>query len=269
MDKYLEANRASWDARVPVHSASRFYDTRGFLGGKCSLLPLELSEVGPVRGRSVLHLQCHFGLDTLSWARRGARVTGADFSPAAIEKARELSAASGVPARFVLSDVYSLPRRLSGRFDIVYASYGVFCWIGDIRRWFRVAASFLKPGGFLYAADDHPFAGIFDAAGRKPEIDYFRTEPLRMPPAYTYTDGPKKKMPPTYEWWYTVSGLLAASREAGLRLDFFREHPFSAWRRFPGMKKGRDGLWRRAGEKLPLLFSLKAVKKPARRGRTG
>jgi len=260
MDKYLEANMKSWDARVPVHAASRFYNVKGFLKGGSSLLPLELAEVGHVRGKRLLHLQCHFGMDTLSWARRGARVTGVDFSTTAIDRARDLAARAGVPGSFVLSDVYSLPRKLKGKFDIVYASYGVFCWIGDLRRWFRTAAHFLKPGGFVYAADDHPFAGIFDDAGRRPVIDYFLAKPLRLPPCYTYTDGPKKKMPPTYEWWYTVSDLLEAVKSAGLRLDYLREHSFSAWRRFPGMKKGLDGLWRRPGGKVPLLFSLKAYK---------
>lgn len=260
MDRYMKANQTSWDARVPVHAGSRFYNTEGFLKGGSSLLPLELAEVGPVKGKRLLHLQCHFGLDTLSWARRGAAVTGADFSPAAIAKAKELSARAGVPGNFVLSDVYSLPRRLKGKFDIVYASYGVFCWIGDLRRWFRTAAHFLKPGGFVYAADDHPFAGIFDDAGRRPVIDYFRDNPLHAPPCLTYTDGSKKKMPATYEWWYTVADLLAAAKAAGLRLDYFREFPFAAWRRFPDMKKGGDGLWRRPGGKLPLLFSLKAYK---------
>lgn len=260
MDKYHKANVRSWDARVPVHAASRFYNVESFLKGGSTLLPLELAEVGAVRGKRLLHLQCHFGMDTLSWARRGAKVTGADFSPAAIAKARELSARSGVPGDFVLSDIYSLPNKLKGKFDTVYASYGVLCWIGNLKRWFRTAAHFLKPGGFLYVADDHPFAGIFDDAGKRPVIDYFRDEPLLSPPASTYTDGPKKKMPATYEWWYTIADLLEGVKAAGLRLDYFREYPFAAWRRFPDMKKGRDGLWRRPGGKLPLLFSLKAYK---------
>lgn len=212
MDKFTRTNLASWEARVPVHAASRFYDVRGFLRGRSSLLPLELSEVGTVKKLRLLHLQCHFGLDTLSWARRGARVTGVDFSPSAVAKAREL------------------------------------------------AARFLKPGGFVYIADDHPFAGVFDDSGRRPVIDYFMDKALLVPPCGTYTDGPRRKMPATYEWWYTVSGLLDAVKSAGLRLDYFREHPFTAWRRFPGMRKGKDGLWRDPGGKLPLLFSLKAYK---------
>ncbi len=169
MDKYLKTNRKNWDERVALHAASRFYNVAGFLRGKSSLLPLELKEVGPVKDRRLLHLQCHFGLDTLSWARRGASVTGADFSPKAIESARALSDRAGVPADFVLSDVYSLGRAL-GKFDIVYASYGALCWIGDLKRWFRTAARFLKPGGFLYVADDHPFAGVFDDDGRRVQV---------------------------------------------------------------------------------------------------
>lgn len=260
MDKFTRANLASWEARVPVHAASRFYDVRGFLRGRSSLLPLELAEVGPVKDRRLLHLQCHFGLDTLSWARRGARVTGVDFSPSAVAKAGELAGRAGLSADFVLSDVYSLGRRLKGRFDIVYATYGVFCWIGDLKRWFRTAARFLKPGGFVYVADDHPFAGVFEDSGRRPVIDYFTDKALRVPPAATYTDGPRRKMPATYEWWYTVADLLDAVKSAGLRLDYFHEHPFTAWRRFAGMRKGKDGLWRAPGGKLPLLFSLKAYK---------
>lgn len=264
MDKYAKANLKSWNARVPVHAASRFYDAAGFLRGRNALLPLERREVGPVKGKRLLHLQCHFGLDTLSWARLGARVTGADFSGEAIARARGLAAQAGLPADFILSDVYGLPRALKARakYDIVYASYGVLCWISDVKRWMRVAAHFLKPGGFLYLADSHPFSDVFAPDGSTQELPYFAEGPAYFPPEPTYTDGPKKAMPPTYEWYRPVSDILGAAGAAGLRLDFFHEFAYCAWERFKGMKKGRDGFYRlpAARKSLPLLFSLKATK---------
>lgn len=268
MDKYLRANLKSWNARVPVHAASRFYDVEGFLRGRNVLLPIERREVGPVKGKRLLHLQCHFGMDTLSWARLGARVTGADFSDKAIDKARDLAARAGLKADFVLADIMRLPRVLKakGKFDIVFASYGVICWISDIKRWVRVAAHFLKPGGFLCLAESHPFTNILAMDGRSQELPYFNEGPAYFPPEYTYTDGPQKAMPPTYEWCHPMADILGAVKTAGLRLDSLKEYPYCAWERFRGMKKGRDGFYRLPASRksLPLLFSLKAVKEKLR-----
>lgn len=262
MDKYLRTNLANWNARVPVHARSRFYDVAGFKRGRTSLKPLELKEVGSVKGKTLLHLQCHFGMDTLSWARLGAKVTGVDFSGKAIAEARALAEETAIPATFVCSDVYALPQVLRGKFDIVFASYGVLCWISDIKRWMAVAAHFLKPGGKLYIVEDHPFMTIFDQSGKNIEVPYFKTGPLSWPAGPTYTDNNGETMPPTYEWLHPVSGILDAVSSSGLKLEFFREFPFCAYERFTGMRKRRDGFYVLPDRKgsLPLLFSLKAAK---------
>src|SRR5688500_15473841 len=156
MQEHIDTNRAHWDEAVPAHVASEFYDVASFKAGRNTLLPVELAEVGDVAGRTILHLQCHFGMDTLSWARLGAVVTGVDFSAPAIEHARALAAELRIEARFIESNIYELPLKLDERFDIVFASYGVTVWLPDFAAWAKVAAHFVKPGGFLYLLDGHP-----------------------------------------------------------------------------------------------------------------
>jgi SAM-dependent methyltransferase len=157
-------NRANWDSRVPVHLASSFYDLAGFRAGACTLRPFEVSEVGSVVGRRLVHLQCHIGLDTLSWARRGALVSGLDFSVPAIEAASALAASLGLPATFVVADVYDAVDAFGGqKFDIVYTGIGALVWLPDVPDWSRVVAGLLAPGGFVYLAEGHPFAQVLDS----------------------------------------------------------------------------------------------------------
>ena len=162
MDKYTEANRALWDELTHINAGSELYQLEQFKAGENKLNPLERGEVGPVEGKTLLHLQCHFGMDTLSWARLGAQVTGVDFSPEAIKLAESLSQELGIPGRFICCDLYDLPEHLNQTFDIVYTSYGVLCWLRDLERWARLAASYLKPGGIFYMAEMHPTSLIFD-----------------------------------------------------------------------------------------------------------
>ncbi len=150
MNPHLEANRVRWNQLADVNVKSRYYDVDGFRCGKSSLKSIERDEVGEVRGQTLLHLQCHFGLDTLSWRRLGAEVTGVDFSPTAIALARELSREVGLEANFIEANIYDLPTVLEGQFDIVFASYGVLCWLPDLLAWARVAAHFLKAGGAFH-----------------------------------------------------------------------------------------------------------------------
>src|SRR3954453_8227745 len=162
MDNRIAANRRLWNEWARINQESDFYDMAGFRAGQTSLKPLELEEVGDVAGKSLLHLQCHFGKDTMSWARLGATVTGADFSDQAIALAQSLATELGLPARFVLSDLYNLPNALEGEFDIVYTTYGALGWLPDMDAWGRAASHFVKPGGFFYVADFHPFLMVYD-----------------------------------------------------------------------------------------------------------
>src|SRR5579863_6395293 len=177
MDERLKANLDAWNLMTVYHAASPGYRLAEFKTGENVLKPIELREVGDVRGKSLLHMQCHFGLDTMSWARMGAHVTGVDFSDQAIALARSISAECKIPARFLHSNIYDTPNVLHEQFDIVFTSYGALCWLPDIKRWAEVAASFVKPGGFFYIAEFHPLTQMADnRAGTtklEQEISYF------------------------------------------------------------------------------------------------
>ena len=271
MDKRLEQNRRNWNERVPVHMASSFYDVAGFKAGRITLHDIERREVGAVAGRSLLHLQCHFGLDTMSWARLGACATGVDFSEAAIAAARGLNAELGLSVRFVESNVYDLPGVLDERFDLVYSGVGVLCWLPDLDEWAQVVARFLKPGGAFYLFDTHPLLGVFesspaggDAAGiadLRVRYGYFR-DPAGMyfeggEPSYA---GSQAIESGAYEWAHGIAEILAAIGNAGLRLQFFHEFPVNCYQAFPGMEL-IDGWWRFAKHNhLPQTFSLRALK---------
>ena len=135
MDDRIEINRRNWNERTPIHAASAFYNVEGFRSGKVTLTATEMAELGDVKGKSLLHLQCHFGMDTMSWARLGAIATGVDISDTAIDLARELNEELGLNVRFIRSNIYDLPEVLDEQFDIVYTAVGVLCWLPDMKRW--------------------------------------------------------------------------------------------------------------------------------------
>ena len=187
------------------------------------LKPIELREVGDVRGKSLLHMQCHFGLDTMSWARLGAKVTGVDFSDEAIALARSISDELKIPARFIQSNIYDAPAVLQEQFDIVFTSYGALCWLPDIARWAQIAASFVKPGGFFYMAEFHPLTQMCpnDAGTTKLEyeISYFHTAMREDPPGPDYSDN-SKIVSETHQWMYRLSDVVSALAATGLRIEY-------------------------------------------------
>lgn len=227
-----------------------------------------MREVGPVDGKELLHLQCHFGLDTLCWARPGARVTGADFSQAAIEQARALAAEVGIEARFVQSDLYDLPDHLKSDFDIVYTSRGVLGWLPDIDRWAKVAAHFVRPGGIFYLTEIHPVAQVFDdddaATTLKLRYPYFgHAEPLAFATQGSYADrSAHVNQEFEYGWNHGLGEIVTALANAGLRIDLLNEFPFAEWP-VSFLRPAADGTYRLPAEddgRLPLSFSLKASK---------
>jgi ubiquinone/menaquinone biosynthesis C-methylase UbiE len=268
-EQELADNRKLWDAWTAIHTTGAFYDVQRFRDDATDVRiePWERAEVGDVSGRTLLHLQCHFGLDTLSWARRGAKVTGADLSDEAIRLGRSLSSELGIPAEFVCSDLYDLPRVLDRQFDIVFTSYGVLPWLPDIRRWGETIARFLKPGGTFYIAEFHPITLIFDnteaATDFRIAFPYFhRPEPIRYTGqgSYAAPDAPYHSV--TYEWTHSLADVVNALIDAGLTIEYLHEFPYSIYRSFPFLEKGKDGLWRVPAQEdvLPLLFSIKAWK---------
>ncbi len=269
----LRDNLALWNEWTRVHEASTFYDLEGFKRGGIRLRDYELEEIGPVDGLELLHLQCHFGIDTLSWARLGARVTGADFSTAAIALARRTADEIGVPeARFIESNLYELPDVLEGDFDIVYTSRGVLGWLPDIRRWAEVVARFVRPGGRFYITEIHPVVQAFENEGvasgdlllRYPYWEH--AEPLSFPVKGSYADPDADVGTQTEHGWnHGLGEIVTALVGAGLRIETLREYPFVDWP-IDFLTEGADGKWRLPqtveGE-MPLFFSVLASKAPA------
>ncbi len=266
MDKYLKNNKALWNEITPIHAQSEFYDVEGFKNGKSSMLyPIALEEMGDVTGKSLLHLQCHFGMDTLSWARRGARVTGVDFSDKAIDLASSLSEDLGLEAEFIYSDIYNLPDVMDKKFDIVFTSGGVLCWLPELKRWGEVISHFLKPGGFFYILEGHPFICVFDNSPHTTDLkvkhSYFhKPEPTKWEPEGDYADPNADIKNSSYEWTHGMSDIINSLIYSGLRIEYLHEYPEIFYKCFPFMEREDDGFWRIKGDKIPLIFTLKATK---------
>jgi SAM-dependent methyltransferase len=269
-------NRRTWDAWTKIHLDSEFYDVAAFRDGSNSIRvrDYERTEIGSVEGKTLLHLQCHFGLDTLSWARLGAKVTGADFSQPAIDAADDLAADLGIDARFVRSDLYDLPLVLDEQFDIVYTSRGVLGWLPDIGRWAQVAAGFVKPGGIFYVSEVHPVAmALADESVAAGELHlgypyWEHGDPLTfdVKGSYADRDAPTEGLK-EHGWNHSLGEIVTALIDAGLRIDFLHEFDFCEWE-MPFLVKDDDGLWRlpaTSGGQLPLFFSLRATKPAERR----
>jgi SAM-dependent methyltransferase len=269
MDQLIETNRRNWDERVAVHRADRtgFYAVERFRRGGDVLGPIEAGEIGGVRGRRLLHLQCHFGLDTLSLARRGARATGLDFSAPAIVTPRELAAEAGLAARFVQSDVYEARAALPETFDVVFSSWGAICWLHDIRWWTAIVANFLAPGGFFYLADHHPCAIVLEPEGQRLcWCHSWRSgpdDPIGYDAPTTYTgDDTVFANARAYNWNHPLSDIICGLIDHGLRIDFLHEHETVPWRMFPMMTAVGDGMYGlpEGYPRIRLSFSLKASK---------
>ena len=267
-DEYFEANRRNWDERVPIHEASAFYDMASFREGLSSLWPEDVEAVGDVTGKTMLHLQCHFGQDTLSWARLGARVTGLDFSGEAIRAARRIAAELELGAEFVEANVYDAVEALGGQqFDVVFTGVGAIVWLPDLTRWAEIVAALLHPGGVFFIREGHPFAHVFDDEADNLQIRYryFRgPEPDRWEEAGTYADtAAETHENVSYEWSHTLGQIVTALAQAGLVIEFLHESDVVPWKQFPFMVEGEEpGTWvlpeHRAS--VPLQFSLRARK---------
>ncbi len=269
MDAYREANRAHWNEVTAIHAASDLYDVESFKAGTNRLHAIERTELGDVTGKSLLHLQCHFGLDTMSWARLGATVTGIDFSEAAIERARALSKELSIPARFILTEFYDLPAHLDETFDIVFTSYGAIYWLPDIGGWARIAARFTKPGGTFYVAEFHPTGFVFDNEDQtltdwRVRWPYFSGGlPVKDESEFDYADPSASfEHRVTYGWGHTLGEITTSLIEAGFRLEYLHEFPYSTYKQFPFAERREDGFWHVPEHltKMPLLFSIKATR---------
>jgi SAM-dependent methyltransferase len=267
VDAKLAVNRANWDERAAIHVTSDFYDVEGFVAGRSPLRPFEVEEVGPVDGLDLVHLQCHFGLDTLSWARLGARVHGLDFSPNAVEAARGVAERVGVDAEFVCADVYDAVDAFGGRqFDVVYTGLGALCWLPDLDRWAAVVDALTRPGGLVYVSEFHPLHDVFGDDDLTVTYPYFGDpEGLRFDDPNDYAD-PDAVLSSsvTWDWTHPVSSVVTSLLGRALVLESFHEFDHTLFARWPFLERHDDGTyWLPEGmPSLPLMYSLK-LRKPA------
>ncbi|MFZ0172640.1 MAG: class I SAM-dependent methyltransferase [Acidimicrobiales bacterium] len=262
-DDYLVVNRLNWDERVAVHVASGFYGVERFLEGEDHLHGFESEELGDLTGRRVVHLQCHFGMDTLSLARRGALVTGLDFSPPAIAEARALAARLQLDARFVEANVYDAVEALGETYDLVYTGKGALNWIPDLATWAQVAADLLEPGGALYLSEYHPLMLMLADDGLEFEWPYFNSGAQVWDEPGTYADPEAVfEHTRTIEWPHPLSEIIGSIIDAGLRIELFHEFAESSFARFPFMEQIGPRLYQMpAGmPQLPLMYSIRAIK---------
>jgi len=263
MKDYSKVNKKWWNDVAPIHYKSELYNLKEFKKRKNSLVSIEQEEIGTlVKGKNLLHLMCHFGMDTLSLAKLGAVATGVDLSDSSIKLAKKLSREIKVPAKFICSDIYELPNVLDKKFDVVFTSYGVLCWLKNIKKWAKVINHFLKDGGVFYIVELHPFTNIlsFDF---KLFYKYFKRGPYTDDSSGTYTDWDANVKGFTYEWSYTISDVINVLINQGLKIEFVHEFPFTMYDQFPGFMELNDKgqyILKNKRIEIPLLFSLKATK---------
>jgi SAM-dependent methyltransferase len=269
-EEYMTINRQRWNEMVGVHEKSAFYDVASFKAGRITVATLEREELGSVAGKSLLHLQCHFGMDTMSWARLGAKVTGVDYSEKAIELAQSLAKELAIDAHFVSSNIYDLPddTLIPGKFDIVYTALGVLGWLPDLIHWGKVIAHYLKPGGTFYILDAHPFMFTLDenSSDLKVVYPYFSSEALKFDSEHSYADPVTVLAHKTeYGWNLIFSEIFNALLLDSLSIDFLHEFPYFGWSYFSNMETGEDG-WSRCKDEgkrkiVHIIFYLKVTKK--------
>jgi SAM-dependent methyltransferase len=265
-------NRVHWDEKVPLHIGPRGYDLTDLRAGHGALNAIEEAELGPVDAQRILHLQCHFGRDTLILAQRGATVVGLDFSAAAIDAARALAAELGLAdrARFIQADLYdaceAIPEPAS--FDRVFVTWGAITWLPDIVRWAEIVAYFLRPGGTVYLAEAHPAALVFDDSAAQSDgrpgffAPYLSRDAVVMEEAHDYIDETASvRNATTHTWIHPLGDIVTGLIKAGLRLDWLHEHDAVTWHMFEQLVDDGTGLWRWPDRPwLPLAFSLQATR---------
>ncbi len=266
MDSYknfFEVNKATWNEKAKVHAESEFYSLESFKNGKSTLMPYELETLGDVTGKSLLHLQCHFGLDTLSWNRLGAQCVGVDISDEAIKIAKSLNKELDLDTEFVCCNVLDTSEHISKTFDIVHTSYGTIGWLPDLKPWAIMIAERLVKGGTFHIVEFHPIVWMFDYLDGQPEMKYGYNQKDVIYEEYegTYADQNSKMISKEYAWNHGLGEVVTALTEAGLHIDFLKEHDESPYDVLPDLIKTDSGMYKTKDGLYPLLFEIKATKK--------
>ena len=257
-ENYIDINRKSWNNRLESHLKSDFYDMDSFLKGKSSLNTIELDLLGDIQGKKILHLQCHFGQDSLSLARMGAIVTGVDLSDQAIMKARELNTKLGLAATFICSNVYDIKNQIDEKFDIVFTSYGTISWLPDLDKWANIIHYFLKPKGRFIFAEFHPAVWIFDDDFNYVQYNYFKDAPIAEEESGTYADREAAIKNAYVCWNHGLSEVYNSLRNNKIKIIDFQEYDYAPYAFVSGMEEFESGKYRikKMGNKLPLVYSL-------------
>lgn len=263
----MEANRLNWNDRVGIHvQKNDIYDLEVFKHGALTFVANEHKELTNVKGKRLLHLQCHFGLDTMSWSRLGAKAVGVDFSEEAIRTAKSLRDDLGLDTEFICCNVYDVPKFVEGQFDIVFTSVGVLTWLPDLEKWAKVIYKMLKPGGMLYVKDSHPVTDVLEWIDDtlKVHYSYFRgSEPYMFQEDASYTSNSREGdlvHTTTFQWMHSLSYIMNSVIQAGLKVEKLLESPYGFFKRYPPMKKNQEGLWELPNFSIPLTFTLFASK---------
>ena len=262
LKKAFDTNKETWNQKVMVHADSEFYALEAFKAGASSLNSFELDALGDVRGNSLLHLQCHFGQDTLSWQRLGAKCTGVDISEAGVELAEQLNKELGLDAKFVCCNVLDASEHINQTFDIVFTSYGTIGWLPDLQPWANMISERLKPGGTFYIIDFHPIAWMYDYTVSPPVMKYGYQQKEVIYDEYegTYANSDSKIVSKEYGWNHSLGDVVSSLANAGLRIVSLKEFDESPYDVFPGLVKNETGHYSLPNGLYPLLFEVKAVK---------
>lgn len=260
---YLHINRNSWNHKTDIHLKSDFYDMASFLKGKSSLKEIEINLLGQLKDASVLHLQCHFGQDTISLSRLGASVTGVDFSDNAIRHAQQIAADTNSNARFICCDIYDLALHLDEKFDLVFSSYGTIGWLPDLDKWAGIVSKFLKPGGRFVFVEFHPFVWMYDDSFEKISYRYFNSGPIAETESGTYADKTADITQDYIMWNHGLSEVLSSLIQNGLEIQSVKEYDYSPYDCFQKTIEFEPGKFRLKpfGDMIPLVYSLVATKK--------
>ncbi len=264
LNELKAANLKWWDERGPLHVQSDFYGVSKLVEGASSLDSFEIDEFSLETAKTLVHLQCHIGTDTISWARRGLTTTGLDFSSASIEQAETLAQRCNVDIQWVISDVYEAPNALGATYDVVYTGKGAIYWLDDIERWASTVAQLLNPGGRLYLVEIHPFSWVLGANGWSIQNDYFASEPLiETSPAGSYAmPDAVTKANTTVEWQHSLGSIVTALSNAGLTIEWLHEFPFTVFQQTAELVRTADTTYvlPEGTPRIPLLFSISARK---------
>jgi SAM-dependent methyltransferase len=261
-EKYFEINKATWNEKVSVHSKSKMYDLEAFKKGQSSLMLYELQSLKNVEGKSLLHLQCHFGQDTLSWSRLGAACVGIDISDEGIDLAKQLNDELELDAKFVCCNVLDTSEFVNDTFDIVFTSYGVIGWLPDLKPWGKMIAERLKKGGTFYMVEFHPIVWMFDYLEGKPFMKYGYNQKEVIYEEYkgTYADDSSKMKSKEYGWNHGLGEVVSALTESGLHIEYLKEYDESPYNVLPDLIETKSGMYATKDKLYPLIFELKAIK---------